>query len=455
MGICHVFNASRFRPDAHQHHAFPQQQPLKVIRHHRELPDDTSDDSKPVKHLKIISLTKSGNKPSQSSALSLPVTGLAQKDSTDSEGTISNESSPERLDAVHMGLTVPITDNVSDGIDKVKVPKAPVPDVVVIKTGIVAVDGPIKDDLLSVSLPIEQAKVVVVSEPGTVLKGPKLVVGASKHVMSILPCIEELTLVFRRDDVLTIVPFYLEDHLQGNRTLAKHIYNFALHMEGHNMVNLFTADPRAYHVTYFGENRRVVDKKDIECSFFTVRHVTYSSLTEGMWAREVNIQPLARTWPRQHAVLSQILQYNNVIISSYKSGIQFSTARKPSGAIRPWNVDVPLFRSVQPFRLTEYTKLPMDFKDLSPGKFVLLVFMVSGYKNKKGFNVTSLNVQFSIRLSNFSSYDEDEGEEPLPAYLCDETPLGVDKTTLMMAVDDELVFDRDIEVPGSEDGPLF
>ncbi len=96
------------------------------------------------------------------------------------------------------------------------------------------------------------------------------------------------------------------------------------------MVNLFAADPRRYKLSIQGENRRVLDKNKDEPSFFTVGRVTSSSLHDGLFCREINVQPLARTWPRQHAMLAQMLQMNNLLVASYKDGIQYSTARKPA-----------------------------------------------------------------------------------------------------------------------------
>ncbi len=112
--------------------------------------------------------------------------------------------------------------------------------------------------------------------------------------------------------------------------LFSRIFNIAIHMEGYNMINLFSADPRNYKFASQGDNRRVIDKNKVEPSFFTVGRVTFSSLNDGLYGHEINVQPLARTWPRQHAMLTQLLEMNNLIVSSYKGGIQYSTARKPA-----------------------------------------------------------------------------------------------------------------------------
>ncbi len=103
----------------------------------------------------------------------------------------------------------------------------------------------------------------------------------------------------------------------------------AVHLEGYNMVNLFAADPRLYHTGGYNDYKRVLSKDKSEPSFFTVGHITCSALFDGLFAREIHIQPLARTWPCQHAALAQMLQLSNIVVPSYKSGIQFSTARKP------------------------------------------------------------------------------------------------------------------------------
>ncbi len=97
------------------------------------------------------------------------------------------------------------------------------------------------------------------------------------------------------------------------------------------MQSLFSADPRRYDISAVGpETRRVVNShsKD-EATFFTVGKVTSSSMTAGLWNREVDVQPMGRLWPRQHAVLTQLLRMNDLIVPTYKKGIQYSTARKP------------------------------------------------------------------------------------------------------------------------------
>ncbi|SJL16817.1 uncharacterized protein ARMOST_20346 [Armillaria ostoyae] len=112
-----------------------------------------------------------------------------------------------------------------------------------------------------------------------------------------------------------------------------------------------------------------------------------------------------------------MLEMNHLVVSSYKSGIQFSTLRKPmSGgrevqpksvpmdAIRPWNVD-----GVQPFQLSEYTKLMMEYDELSPGNIVIVAFTVAAYKSKKKFNLASRNLQFFIRVLEYGLDDTIEG----------------------------------------------
>ncbi len=288
------------------------------------------------------------------------------------------------------------------------------------------------------------------------------------------------------------------------------------------MVNLFAADPRLYHTAGYGDSKRVLAKDKVEPTFFMIGRVTHSSLFDGMFSCEINIQPLAHTWPCQHAMLTQMLELNHVVVSSYKSGIQFSTARKPmsgksfgiicisiliilcrrerdtaeehshgwydswtscvlfirvlssvrsfalSEAIRPWNVDgknqlntiylridsslstVPIFRGVQPFRLPKYTRLMMEYDKLSEGDFVIVAFTIASYKSKKKFNLALLNLQFIICVLEYGLDDTVEGPEPLPAYLVNETPLGVDKTAVMEVPVEELVFDSEVMVPGSE-----
>ncbi|PBK83768.1 hypothetical protein ARMGADRAFT_1037603 [Armillaria gallica] len=236
---------------------------------------------------------------------------------------------------------------------------------------------------------------------------------------------------------------------------ARRIFNMAVHLEGYNMVNLFAADPRLYHTAGYGDSKHVLAKDKVKPTFFMIGHVTHSSLFDGMFSCEINIQPLAHTWPCQHAMLTQMLELNHVVMSSYKSGIQFSTSRKPMSGrreIQPKSVpmDVPVFRGVQPFQLLEYTRLMMEYDKLSEGNFVIMAFTVAAYKSKKKFNLASLNLQFVIYVSEYGLDDTVEGPEPLLAYLVNETPLGMDKMVVMEVPVKELVFDSKVMVLGSE-----
>lgn len=104
------------------------------------------------------------------------------------------------------------------------------------------------------------------------------------------------------------------------------------------MQNIFSANPHRFKHLVVGtknNSQKVVNmKNNSDASFFTVGVVTESMLFGGKYSKETNIKPLARVWPRSHAVISQLLKYNNVIVSAYKDGIQFSTFRKPAEGMR-------------------------------------------------------------------------------------------------------------------------
>ncbi len=114
-----------------------------------------------------------------------------------------------------------------------------------------------------------------------------------------------------------------------------------------------------------------------------------------------------------------------------------------------------MFRGVEPFRLKDYTKLELEYDELSVGDFILVIFTVASYKSKKSFNVALLNLQFIICLAKYDVEDTVEGSTPLSDYLKDKTPLGVDKTALMEIPIEQLLFDSEVEVPGSDDTPMM
>ncbi|PBK94469.1 hypothetical protein ARMGADRAFT_1079144 [Armillaria gallica] len=222
----------------------------------------------------------------------------------------------------------------------------------------------------------------------------------------------------------------------------KCIYNFALHMEGRNMQNLFSADPRTYTYTTVGtEGRWIVHASDnSDASFFTVGVVTKSALMEGRFLREVNIKPLALT--------------------IYKKGIQFAMVRKPGENLKElalkmlpmdgdsWPSD-PSLGCRCPFRLTEYPKLNLDYNDLDEGDITLVVFTVRSYKIKDHPNMVSFNIQFAIQLVEYNACDQEPGETALALYLCDELALGVDNDNVMPIIDESwmLLPSTDIDVP--------
>ncbi len=114
-----------------------------------------------------------------------------------------------------------------------------------------------------------------------------------------------------------------------------------------------------------------------------------------------------------------------------------------------------MFREVAPFRLKDYTKLELEYDELSRGDFIIVVFTVSAYKSKKSFNIALLNLQLVIHIAEYGLDDTIEGSVPLPGYLTDKTPLGIDKTALMEIPIEQLLFDSEVEVPGSDNIPLM
>lgn len=118
----------------------------------------------------------------------------------------------------------------------------------------------------------------------------------------------------------------------------RRILNIAVHMEGYNMQNLFSLEPRWYKnvpVSNKSESRKVVNSNNnSDASFFLVGMVTDSRLMVTGAGKEINVKPLARLWPRCHAALSQILKLNDLVVPAYKEGIQFATFPKPTEGTR-------------------------------------------------------------------------------------------------------------------------
>ncbi|PBK82436.1 hypothetical protein ARMGADRAFT_1038596 [Armillaria gallica] len=189
---------------------------------------------------------------------------------------------------------------------------------------------------------------------------PKLVVGASGHAVSVLPCVKEMALVFGQHDPSPVVPFYL--------------------------------------------NNLICD---------STNYLSKVKITE-FWIR-------TKTNPGGKEV-----QPKNIPMNGLMHG--------PS--VRPWDSKVPIFDNVQPFRLTEYTKLMSHFEELNEGDFALIVFTVS-------------------RLSEFNEDDADKADYPLLVHLVDETALGVDNTAPMTVEKVDLSVDYDVKVPSSNAGLIF
>ncbi|PBK86765.1 hypothetical protein ARMGADRAFT_1086270 [Armillaria gallica] len=268
-----------------------------------------------------------------------------------------------------------------------------------------------------------------------------LVVGPSNCTVVTLPRAQEICYCYGESGPQPVIPFGLEQEFWGDIAKARRIFNIVLHMEGYNIQNLFSVEPRRYKYLSVGakDSRKVVLAKDnSNTTFFTVGLVTKSLLIHGKNAKEINIKPLARMWPRCQAVLSQLLKFNNLVVTSYKDGIQFSTMRKPSKngcelkvksiamdghthgpPVHAWNIEVPCFIGTEPFKLTDYMKLEPSYTDFDPGDCVLVAFTVGGYKTVKtnavpALNRASLNVQFAILLELFNSDDAGPASERFP-----------------------------------------
>ncbi|KAK0435003.1 uncharacterized protein EV420DRAFT_1488281 [Desarmillaria tabescens] len=136
-----------------------------------------------------------------------------------------------------------------------------------------------------------------------------------------------------------------------------------------------------------------------------------------------------------------------------------STMRKPTEAVRVWDIEVPCFIGTEPFKLTEYAKLEPSYADFDPGDCVLVAFTIGGYQTPKtdstpALNRASLNIQFAILLASANTDDAGPAMERFPEDLGDETALGVDDPTPMNVPDGEGIdwAESDVEIP---DGPEF
>ncbi|SJL13928.1 uncharacterized protein ARMOST_17379 [Armillaria ostoyae] len=277
---------------------------------------------------------------------------------------------------------------------------------------------------------------------------PRLIVGPSYQHVVTLPRAAEICYCYGEPEPQAVTPFGLEFEYKGNIDRAR-------------------------------DSRKVVHAKDnSNATFFTVGLVTESTLINGGKAKEINIKPLAWLWPRCQAVISQLLKFNNVVVTSYKDGVQFSTMRKPAEGRRElkvksvsmdgrthgplvcaWDIEVPCFIGTDPFKLTEYMKLEPSYADFDPGDCVLVAFTIGGYRTAKtesapSLNRASLNIQFAILLASANTDDAGPSVDTFPRDLADETALGVDDPTPMNIPDGEGIdwAASDIEIP---DGPEF
>ncbi|PBK96253.1 hypothetical protein ARMGADRAFT_1028430 [Armillaria gallica] len=259
-----------------------------------------------------------------------------------------------------------------------------------------------------------------------------LFVGACVHPLANLPHVPEMWLTWGDCRPSSIVPFHLKDVICGDNMEARPLLNIAMHMEGHNVQNLFSValhdgfnivDPSAYQWVVLGlKNRKVVCARDsIHASFFMVS------------GKEICVKPMARLWPHSHAALSTMLDFNGVALQHYNNGIRFSTMPKPFAVLRPWNKNVPVFLGLESFNLRQYLRLELHHGKLMVGDIVLVVFMIGGYRSIDNINRACLNVQFVVLLSRSGVGLCTETRLLLDEDLSDEVPLGVDDSTLTFA----------------------
>ncbi|PBK65640.1 hypothetical protein ARMSODRAFT_1022092 [Armillaria solidipes] len=273
-----------------------------------------------------------------------------------------------------------------------------------------------------------------------------------KPVM-VLPRVKELGIAYGDPTPYPITPFILADHLGGNEKKAEHVLKYALAAEGTNLYNLFSIQTRnfRYHiVNQKNDSRKIVRSLDnADASFYLIGRVTHCNLESGEYNKEIDIQPLGRLWPRCVAAISQILKFRNPHFNVYKDRLIFSSYCKPQEGqkepsikpvamdgithgppIRGWNHEVPMFSGIQKFALTHYPTLP-EAPEFHPGDYALVVFTVGGYRTQDNMERVLLNVQLAIVLENHADSDAQAPYDSFYEDFGDETPIGVDDTTMM------------------------
>ncbi len=166
----------------------------------------------------------------------------------------------------------------------------------------------------------------------------------------------------------------LSSKLRIDCSWFRRILNIAMHMEGYNMQNLFSLEPRWYKnvpVSHKSESRKVVNSNNnSDASFFLVGMVTESWLMVTSAGKEINVKPLARLWPCCHAAFSQLLKLNDLVVLAYKEGIQFATFPKLTEGTRfshCWSCLI----LVTGRRELKTKTVPMDGRNHGPHKFLV------------------------------------------------------------------------------------
>lgn len=97
-----------------------------------------------------------------------------------------------------------------------------------------------------------------------------------------------------------------------------------------------------------------------------------------------------------------------------------------------------MFSGLSKFALTHYPTLP-EASEFHVGDYAMVIFTIGGYRTQDNLERVSLNIQLAIvlevhsdrdALAPFDSFYEDFG---------DETPIGVDDTTMMERYSGEVV----------------
>ncbi|KAH7903829.1 hypothetical protein BJ138DRAFT_1120011 [Hygrophoropsis aurantiaca] len=255
--------------------------------------------------------------------------------------------------------------------------------------------------------------------------------------------------------------------LAPETAITHRILNITTSPDTGNIYNIALASPANFSRTSGG----IISHKERPsepATFFTTGIVQWSSITAGLWNRQICITPSNLAWPRATSFMGQVFREKALSFNTWNRGISFSTKNKSKGASTSpthvqrglvnagvsssqqtpvsgnplqWYESIPAYDGKEAFALAHFNKLPKIDHEIDVGSSVLVIFSASAYEARgnslpKNVNKTvSVNAVSIVLLADPVVTGEDHDSSTPPTYSSGD--LGVESDHTLSSDDDQ------------------